>query len=136
MVKSISLDTGPISLYFTYDHPSRIDSLFDSIKTKQIKAIVVAPVLSEVYKHLCVANGKDFANSSIVTLLQSFPIQVVSLNQSLILKAGELKCQYRTKLSYIDCFVVALALLQKIELHTTEKSLPSISHLKTISYKF
>ena len=136
MTKSISLDTGPISLYFTRDHPSRVEKLFESIKSNQIKAFVVAPVLSEVYKHLCVANGKDFANSSIVTLLKSFPIQVVSLNQSLILKAGELKCQYRTKLSYIDCFVMALALIQKIEMHTTEKTLPSISHLKIISYSF
>jgi predicted nucleic acid-binding protein len=136
VVKSVSLDTGPISLYFTKNHSKNIDLLFNSIKRKQTNAFIIAPVLSEVFKHLCVANGKDFANSAIISLLKSFPIQVVSLNQSLILKAGELKCQFRKDLSYIDCFVIALALLQKYEIHTTEKSLPSISHLKIVTYSF
>jgi predicted nucleic acid-binding protein len=136
LVKSISLDTGPISLYFTKNHSKDIDLLFESIKKSQINAFVIAPVLSEVHKHLCIANGKDFANSTIITLLKSFPIQVVSLNQSLIIKAGELKCRFRKELSYIDCFVIALALLRKIEVHTTEKNLPSIPRLKIIPYNF
>ena len=136
MVKSISLDTGPISLYFTKNPPKRVENLFELIKTNKIRAFVNAPVLTEVYKHLCVANGKEFANSAVVSLLSSFPIQVESLNQSLILKAGELKCQFRTTLSYIDCFVIALALLKKCEVHTTEKNLPSISKLKIITYSF
>ena len=136
MVRSISLDTGPISLFFTKNHSKSIDLLFESIKKKQIKSFVIAPVLTEVYKHLCVANGKEFANSALVSLLRLFPIEVVPLNQSLVLKAGELKCRFRKKLSYIDCFVIALGLIQKCEVHTTEKSLPSISNLKIISYKF
>lgn len=136
MVKTISLDTGPISLLFSKNHSKNVTLLFESIEKNQIQAFVIAPVLSEVYKHLCIANGKDFANSSIVSLLKKYPIQVVSLNQSLILKAGELKCRFRTKLSYIDCFVLALALLQKYELHTTEKNLPTIDHLKIVCYSF
>jgi len=136
LVKSISLDTGPISLYFTKQHSKEVDLLFQSIKIKQVLAYVSAPVLSEVFKHLCVANGKEFANSMLITLLKSFPIQVVPVNQSLIIKAGELKCRFRKKLSYIDCFVIGLALLQKCEVHTTEKSFPSFPHLKIVPYTF
>ena len=141
MTKPISLDTGPISLYFTKNHSKDIDLLFESIKTNHIKAFVIAPVLSEVYKHLCVANGKDFANSTLIALLKSLPIQVVSLNQSLILKAGELKCRFRKELSYIDAMGIALSLDQKISFHTTEKKLKSLPNniltkLKTVTYSF
>ena len=136
MVKSISLDTGPITLFFTRNHSKKIESLFGSIKTNQTKAYVIAPVLAEVYKHLCIAKGKDFASSSIVSFLNSFAIQVVSLKLSYIIRAGELKCSYRNILSYNDCFVLAFAIIRKYELHTTEKKFPSIPHLKTIIYSF
>ncbi len=136
MNKTISLDTGPISLFFTRDHSKKIDALFNSIKTNQINAIVIAPVLAEVFKHLCVSNGKDYANSSLISLLKFYPINVKSLDYSMILKAGQLKCQFRKKLSYIDCFVIALALIEKCELHTTEKEFPTFSKLKIITYSF
>ena len=97
---------------------------------------VVTPVLSEVFKHLCVKRGKYYSEKTILTFLDRYPIRVELPNKDLAIKAGELKCSYRVKLSYTDCFVLALALIRKYEVHTTEKNFPSLQNLKIVKYKF
>lgn len=136
MIKEILLDTGPITLLLMKDSPKKIEDLFTKIKSKSINAYVVRPVLIEVYKHLCIANGKNFAQSGVIKIIDDYPLKLVEIDKSLIIKAGSLKCSYRTKLSYIDCVVIAYGLLNKLEMHTTEKNLPDIPKLKTFFYHF
>ena len=136
MKQQICLDTGPIYLNFSKVPPEKIITLFDDIKNKKLEAFIVSPVLTEVFKHLCTNNGKDFAQSCINNLYERYPITIVNINKSLTMKAGSLKCQYRTKLSYVDCFVIALGLIEGIPIHTTEKDLPEIYKLKTITYSY
>lgn len=130
------LDTGPITLYYAKDPPLKVNELFQKLKRHQIKCLVPTPVITEVFKHLCVANGKESAKISIINLYETLDLEIVSLDQSLLIKAGQLKCRYPSKLSYIDCFGIALALLNKSEFHTTEKDLPKIYSLKVIPYSF
>ena len=136
MQHHICLDTGPIFLNYAKNPPTKIYKLFEDIKKKNIEAYIVSPVLAEVYKHLCVNNGKDFAQSSINNFYERYPINIVNINKSLTMKAGSLKCKYRKNLSYVDCFVIALGLIQGIPIHTTEKNLPDIHKLKVITYSF
>ena len=136
MKKNIILDTGCITLQIAKNPPKKITILFDNIEKDIYSAFVVTPVITEVYKHLCVEKGKQFASSSIISLLDRYSLQLVDQDLSLLLRAGDLKCSYRTKLSYIDCFVLAAGLLYKWEIHTTEKSFPNIPHLKVVSYQF
>jgi predicted nucleic acid-binding protein len=136
VLKEIILDIGPITLMLTKDSPKRIKDLFTKIKSKLINAYVVRPVLIEVYKHLCIANGKNFAQSGIIEIMDDYPLKMVEIDKSLIIKAGSLKCSYRTKLSYIDCIVIAFGLLNKLEIHTTEKNFPNIPKLKITPYHF
>ncbi len=58
------------------------------------------------------------------------------LTSELILMAGQLKCQYRMKLSYNDCIAITIALQKKAKFHTTEKNLPKIKNLQIIKYEF
>jgi len=82
-------------------------------------------------------NGKANAETIIATFLKTYPIKIVNLNQSLIFKAGILKCQHRAELSYNDCYAIAFSLNKKITFHTTEKSLSKIlPTLKLKTYKF
>jgi len=54
----------------------------------------------------------------------------------LAIKAGELKCRFRNKLSYVNSFAIALALVYGYEMHPTEKNLPPIHKQKVITYDF
>ena len=136
MVLRICLDTGPITLHFTKDEPKEITTLMNDIKQQKIKAYVISPILVEVFKHLCIAKGKSFAESSISALQKNYPFIFVSLSNDIILKAGGLKCQYRRILSYFDCLVIAYTLNEKLVLHTIEKDLPIIQNLKVKKYQY
>ena len=65
MASKICLDTGPLTLHFTKDEPEEISTLMNDIKLKKTEAYVISPILVEVFRHLCIANGKSFAESSI-----------------------------------------------------------------------
>ena len=130
------IDAGPISLYYQKDPPQKIEQLMRNIKDETLTAFVPLIILVEVYKHLCVASGKDYATSCIQSFRYKFKLQFVSLTPDLVLNAGQLKCQYRGQLSYNDCVAVATALQLKATLHTTEKNLPTIRNLHVISYEF
>lgn len=136
MGQQICLDTGPIILNYSKNPPIKIEELFENIKKKNVEAYVVTPVLAEVYKHLCDSNGKDFAQSTINNIYERYPINIININKSLTMKAGYLKCNYRKKLSYVDCFVIAYGLIEGMPIHTTEKNFPEIHKLKIITYSF
>ncbi|HMF31830.1 MAG TPA: PIN domain-containing protein [Candidatus Lokiarchaeia archaeon] len=130
------LDTGPIHLFFMKDCPEPIDSLIKKVQRREIMAFVAAPVLLEVFKHLCVGKGREYAESCLQTFQSKIPATITPLDIPLIFRAGSLKCQYREELSYIDCTAIALAIRERAILHTTEKELPKIKGLKTKVYNF
>ncbi len=130
------LDAGPIYLYFRKNPPEKINTLMNRIKKQKIIAFVPAIILVEVYKHICVTEGKNHAISCIISFQHNINVQYISLTPDLILEAGRLKCQYRAKLSYNDCIAIATAILKKAKLHTTEKNLPKIHSLQIVTYEF
>lgn len=136
MAKQICLDTGPITMFLMENAPEKINTLFSSIKSEKVTAYIVPPILTEVYKHICEARGKEHAQKGMVIVLEQYPIQLVEINKSLIIKAGELKCQYRNELSYVDCFLLAFGIINKVEIHSTEKEFPKIPNLKIVKYNF
>ena len=136
MVKRACLDAGVITLYYQKDPPAEILDLFKNIKIKTTHAFVPSVILIEVYKHLCVARGNDYATSSIRSFQFTLKPNLISLTSDLVFKAGSLKCSYRKKLSYIDCIIIASALENNAVLHTTEKKIPKIDNLSVIEYDF
>ncbi|MHA1267548.1 MAG: hypothetical protein ACTSRS_20095 [Candidatus Helarchaeota archaeon] len=90
----------------------------------------------EIFKHLCVVGGKDYATSCIRSFLHKCRPTLISLTPELILNAGHLKCRFRSILSYNDSILIATALKEKAILHTTEKNLPQIHKLIVILYEF
>lgn len=136
MGKRISLDAGIITLHYTRDDLSPIAALMKQLQQEQITAYTVAPILVESYNHLCIANGIAQTEETLASFLNQYPINIVPISTDLIFKAGQLKCQYRSILSYNDCLIIALSLNNKLVLHTTEKNLPKIPNLKTKKYTF
>ena len=142
-MQNICLDTGFLSIY--YDEKSldkqRVMNLMGKIKSGEIIAHVLKPVLSELFYHICLIHGKDFASSRIVTLINTYPLRQISLDIDLILTTGQIKCQDRKNLSYIDCMSIAYCLIEKIPFHTTEKLIkniptPTLNKLKVVTYRW
>ena len=107
------------------------------IKERKIEAYIVIPIMTEVFYHICKLNGKIAAESTVASFLSLYPIKIVQLNKSLIIKAGYLKCKHHQLLSYNDCFAIAYALNKKITFHTTEKELKKLfPNLKVRTYNF
>ncbi|MFO7796309.1 MAG: PIN domain-containing protein [Promethearchaeati archaeon] len=91
----------------------------------------------EVYYHICKLLGRVQAEIRVASFLTNMPVKLVSLNKSLMFKAGELKCSHSNILSYNDCLIVAYDLNRKITLHTLEKIFKNsflILKLKNISF--
>ncbi len=137
----ICVDTGVLSIYFSQDVTLEITNLINKIKQHQVIAYVLKPVLIEVFWHLCRVHGVDTAKTLLVSFLNQVPVEPVELDLPVILKAGTVKCQNQTNLSYIDCMCIAYSLNMKIEFHTTEKTLKKIPNLlkqrlKVVEYKF
>ena len=137
MGKIICLDTGMITLLYSKDTPQSIMQLFKNIKEEKIEAHVLSPLIAESFFHICKLSGKVAAETILATFLNTFPIKLVNLNQSLMIKAGLLKCQHNKILSYNDCFAIAYALNKKLTFHTTEKNIGKIfPTLKLKTYTF
>ena len=137
----ICLDTGVLGIYLSTNPGKKIQTLIQNIRKGLTKAFVLKPVLFEVFYNLCKIEGKEIASIKIANLRSQIPFNLVDLDDSLILKAGILKCQHRTSLSYIDCMSIAFCLNTNTTFHTTEKMIKKIpnntlNQLKIEKYSF
>ncbi len=137
----ICLDAGILGIYFSAICTDKVSTLINRIKSGKDEAHVLKPVLSEAFFNICKIQGKDKANQSITSFTRSIPIVQVDLDESLVLSTGLLKCQHRDTLSYIDCMSIAYCINNKVEFHTTEKTMKRIlletaKKLKVCTYRF
>ncbi len=140
-MKEICLDTGVLGIYLSINPGKKIQTLIQNIRKGLTKAFVLKPVLIEVFYHLCKIEGKEIASIKITNLKSKIPFALVDLDDSLILKAGILKYQHQTTLSYIDCMSIAFCLNTNTTFHTTEKMIKKIpnntlNQLKIEKYSF
>ncbi len=140
-MKQICLDTGIFSMFFednSRDQP-RVVQLFTDFREKKIEGLVIKPVISEVYYHLCLLKGKEYATSKLISLLHLYPLRLISPGLNDLMLAGQIKCSDRKRLSYIDCLSIAYSLNNNIFFHTTEKLIKyipvkTLERLKVITY--
>jgi PIN domain nuclease of toxin-antitoxin system len=127
MMPKACLDTGVITLFYSTPLLPQISQLKDDIFSGRIDVYVVSPVLVEAFAQLCkLQGGIDYAERVIIEFLSKYPVKLVSLNQALIIKAGQLKCKHRNKLSLTDCIAIGFAINKKMQFHTTEKELDKL----------
>ena len=141
LMKQICLDAGVLDIFFSEHCTKSVEILFDNILNHAIEAYILKPVIIESFLHVCKNKGKIPARLAILSFLKKYPINQVNLDENLIILAGELKCQNRKTLSYIDCMSIAFCLNQRIQFHTTEKQLKNIpnntlNRLKIVKYSF
>lgn len=66
----------------------------------------------------------DSKAEEVIQILESFPIDVVAVDQTLAKLAGSFKAS--KKMSYADCFAAALAKIKKAELLTGDKEFKEV----------
>ncbi len=131
------IDTGIITQFYSKNPPEEILELMRDVKKKKIESFFPYPILIEAYYYICRLLGNIAAEIRIASFINNYPVKLVNLNSSLVLKAGELKCKHSNILSYNDCIIIAYALNKKIFLHTTKKNLHKIlPTLKLKEYSF
>ena len=140
-MNEICLDTGVISIFFSNDPTNQVKNLMKKIQQQKINAYLPKPVLIEAFYHICRNDGKENAKITLINFLKKYPLNLIEFDNNLIIHAGQLKCQHRNSLSYIDCMGIAIALNRKIPFHTTEKKMNKIPNnvlekLKVVKYSF
>lgn len=128
-------------LFFIEPEQDRIVTLLKDLEKETIHSQVVAPILCELYFHLCQAKGKDYASIKVNSLPAAYSIEIVPVDMRLTIRAGQLKCQYQHVLSYNDCLSIAHCLEKKLTFHTTEKKLKTfpgsiLQQLKVVKYNW
>ena len=124
-------DTGVLSVYFGKNIPDRIKivNILQGVQASKNELHILSPVFSELFYHLCKIEGKEKARTKILSFKEIYPIQIIQMNDEILIRAGELKCQNRLVLSYNDCFSIAYCLINNISFHTTEKKLYKIPQI-------
>ena len=140
-MKQICIDSGVLGIFFSSNPSEKVKNLMQMILNHEIVAFLPKPVMIEAFFNICKIRGKEIARITTTNFLQKYPVKLVEFDNSLLTSAGQLKCQHRSSLSYIDCMGIALAMTNKIEFHTTEKNLKKIpnnvlSKLKITTYRF
>ncbi len=140
-MERICLDTGVLSILLSENPTKKIQKLQKSAHAKKVECHILSPMLVETYWQICKLKGIEIAKIAITSFVRKFPHVLVDLDENIILKAGMVKCQHRTTLSYNDCISIAYCLNTKMEFHTTEKTIQKIKHntlekLKIVQYDF
>lgn len=131
-MKSLVFDTGALTQYFADNDQMR--EFIQRVAKGTLQGLIPAPILSELYYKICQKMGNEIARIRYVAL-QNSNIELVNLEDSLILEAGRIKCQYSFT-SLADSFAAGLALLEKCPLVTTDGGLADIKGLKIVKIAF
>jgi len=87
--------------------------------------------LGEVYYLTIRRIGLEPAKENLERLL-NLPIEIISPNSELILKAAEIKAQFA--ISYADCFTVATAQLFSGSILTGDPEFQKVEHLVAVDW--
>lgn len=132
MTKSIIFDSFAILKYYQ-DEPGadRVEKLLRTAQRGKIRALMNEINLGEVYYLTIRRIGLEPAKENLERLL-NLPIEIISPNSELILKAAEIKAQFA--ISYADCFTVATAQLFSGSILTGDPEFQKVEHLVAVDW--
>ena len=132
MTKSIIFDSHAILKYYQ-DEPGadRVETILRSAQRGAVKAVMNEINLGEVYYLTIRRIGLEPAKDNLERLL-TLPIEIISPDSELIMKAAEIKAQFA--ISYADCFAVSTAQLMSGSILTGDPEFKKIEHLVAVEW--
>ena len=92
-----------------------IEKLLNQAQEKKISLYISEINLGEIYYIILRDKGEEVAGSTLTNLLK-LPVEIISTNLTLVLTAARYKS--RGRISYADCFVLAVAQEKKAQIVT------------------
>ncbi len=96
----------------------RVESLLQSARQQDSSLFISVLNWGEVFYLLWQRRGEEAARRTVASLSR-LPLQIVPVDVSQVLKAGELKAIHR--IPYVDCIAAALATQQQATLVTSDR---------------
>jgi predicted nucleic acid-binding protein len=96
----------------------KVEVLLQSARQQRSSVLISVLNWGEVFYLLWQRRGEEMARRTIASLSR-LPLQIVSVDLSQVLKAGEIKAVH--KIPYVDCVAAALAVLQRATLVTSDR---------------
>jgi predicted nucleic acid-binding protein len=115
-------------LYFGEDMRSK--KLLDEVNQGRAVGSTCEPNLAELYYKTCEKLGRETAQIRYLSLRRS-GLHVAAPDENLSRLAGELKCKHRGKLSLVDAYVLALAIVERATLITSDTRISELRMVPT-----
>ena len=132
MTKSIIFDSFAILKYYQDESgAAKVEKLLHSAQRGTVKVLINEINLSEVYYLTIRRVGLEAAKENLERLL-NLPIEVISPDSELIMRAAEIKAQFA--ISYADCFAVATAALRSGSIITGDPEFKKVEHLVAVDW--
>ena len=126
-------DAGIFSLILAGD--ANVRKFVDEISSGKAELLACEVNLAEFYAKTCEKKGREIADIYYLRIRYQPKIMVISPDEELTKKAGQLKCKYRKKVSLADCYAAAVATINKAILITTDNNLTEMADLEKIQAK-
>ena len=127
-----ALDTGAFSLHFGND--PQVRETMSAVLKGNAEAHTCELNMAEHYYKTCEKSGRDVAIITTSSIRET-PIQIHSIDPTLTMEAGSLKCKYRGKISLADSYIMAVAKTYNCRLVTTDPVLKEIGIVPTTLLK-
>ena len=129
MKKRYVLDAGILALYFA--GRKDVKRYVDEIYSGRAKGFMCEVNVAEFLYNYARIFGWDTALAR-HTLLRNSPINIVSIEEELTVRAARLKLNYYNVLSLADCYLIALAKKNKATIITTDQNVKNVNEVRTI----
>ena len=129
MKKRYVLDAGILALYFA--GRKDVKRYVDEIYSGRAKGFMCEVNVAEFLYNYARIFGWDTALAR-HTLLRNSPINIVSIEEELTVRAARLKLNYYNVLSLADCYFIALAKKNKATIITTDQNVKNVNEVRTI----
>ncbi len=129
MKRKYVLDAGVLALYFAGRRDAK--AYIDAAYTGRADVFMCEVNVAEFLYNYARVFGWEAALTK-HALLRNSPITIVSADESLTVKAAELKLRHYEKLSLADCYLLALAGLVKGTVVTTDSRIEDVAEVPVV----
>ena len=135
-MKKYLFDTNTISLWIDNSLPEKWIRPWKEIKMGYSNLLLFEQLISETYYKNIPKHGKKYCKDKILWLkgLPNKNIHIIDNKDAF--NAGDIKIQYKDKLSLVDCFVITIAKTNGAKVFTTDYFVRDIARKMKINVDY
>ena len=135
-MKRYLFDTNAISLWLDNKVPEKWIRPWKEIKMGNGNLILFEQLISETYYKNIPKYGKKKCKEKIMWLKNLPNKYLHTINNKDAFNAGDIKNEYKNKLSLVDCFLITIAKAKNAKIFTTDYSMRDIARKMKINVDY